>query len=142
MIRPRLMLVSLLWVAGTLWASSAFAQITYSPPRGPISPWMNMFQKRPGPLDNYNSYVRPSMELQRQVIQQNADSMQNAAGIQALGQQMQSAQKGAQVAPTGVGSVFMDFSHYYPTKGGRAAAARPQQTVRPPSSKYASGRGM
>jgi len=122
MIRPKLILLPLLLVVGTIWTSSAFAQARSNSIRGPISPWMDIFQRKPGPLDNYHSYVRPEIQLQRQVDQQNSALTQNALGLQSLGQQMQNGQKESQVNPTGTGSVFMSYSHYYPMKGGGAAA--------------------
>ena len=123
MIRSRLMVVSLLLVVGAVWTPSVNAQVGgYYPSRGPISPWMNMWIRKPGPLDNYHTYVQPAMQLQRTIGQQNNALMQNALGIQSLGQQMD-----GQVRPTGTGSVFMEYSHYYPMKGGHAMA-RPQST--------------
>ena len=121
MIRQRLILLSMLLVVGTVWTPVAFAQ-RYTPIRGPISPWMDIFQRKPGPLDNYHSYVQPEIQLQRTVNQQNNALTQNALGIQSLGQQVEDAQKESPVHPTGAGSVFMEYSHYYPTKGGRATA--------------------
>ena len=128
MIRQRLILLSLLLVVGTVWTPVAFAQ-HYTPVRGPISPWMDIFQREPGTLGNYHSYVKPEIQLQRTVDQQNNDLTRNALGIQSLGQQMGDAQKESQVHPTGAGSVFMDYSHYYPTKGG-SATARPRSMSR------------
>jgi hypothetical protein len=129
MIRPRLLLLSLLLLVGTLWTPSAFAQIGYYPPRGPISPWMNMWIRKPGPLDNYHTYVQPQMQLQRTVVEQNNALAQNSLGIQSLGRQMENSQREYQVRPTGTASVYMAFSHYYPTKGGHGMA-RPQSAGR------------
>jgi hypothetical protein len=126
MIRPRLLFLSPLLVVGALWTCSAFAQTTsYYPSRGPISPWMNMWINKPGPLGNYQSYVRPELQLQKTVAQQNGALMQNAQGLQLLGQQMENSQREFQVRPTGTASVFMEFSHYYPAKGGHATAGPP-----------------
>ena len=121
MIRLRFTLLTLMLVVGAMGTPSAFAQSRYTPTRGPISPWMDMFQRHPGPLDNYHSYVKPEMQAQNQFNQQQNALAQNAAGVQVLGQQMADAKKESQVNPTGTGSVFMDYSHYYPAKGGRAA---------------------
>ena len=129
MIRPRLFLLTLLLVVGAIWTPSAFAQTRYGTVRGPISPWMDLFQRNPGPLDNYHSYVKPEIQLQRTITQQNNALMQNAAGIQVLGQQMENGQKESQVRPTGTGSVYMDYSHYYPMKGGNMMS-RPRSTSR------------
>jgi hypothetical protein len=122
MSRPRLILLSLLLVVGAVWTPSAFAQPRYYPNRGPISPWMNMWQKKPGPLDNYHTYVQPEMQLRKELNRQNNALLQNASGIRSLGQQMESGQKEIPVHPTGTGSVFMHYSHYYPMKGEGASA--------------------
>jgi hypothetical protein len=118
MIRSKLVLLSLLMVCGAVWTPTASAQPRYYPTRGPISPWMNLWQRQPGPFDNYHSYVKPELQLQDQMTQQNKSLMQNAQGLKSLGQQFASSQKEAQVSPTGTNSVFMEFSHYYPTMGG------------------------
>ena len=47
MIRPRVLLLSLLLVLGTTWLSAAFAQTSYGSARGPISPWMDLFSGNP-----------------------------------------------------------------------------------------------
>ena len=119
MVRSRLIILSVL-VASTVWTPSAFAQTGYYPVRSPISPWMNIFQRKPAPLDNYHSYVQPDLQLQRAMLQQNDATMLNARGVQFLGQQMEDAQRESQVRPTGMGSVFMEYSHYYPMKQRRA----------------------
>jgi hypothetical protein len=118
MIRSKAILLGL-FVMGTLWTPLAFGQTGYYPPRGPISPWMNIFQRKPGPLDNYHSYVQPDLRMQAEFNRQNNALLRNAQGLQFLGQQMETAQRETQVRPTGTGSVFMEYSHYYPTKGVR-----------------------
>jgi len=129
MVRSRLILLSLL-VASTVWTPSAFAQARYYPSRGPISPWMNIFQRKPGPLDNYHSYVQPDLQLQRTINQQNDALMQHSRGLQSLGQQVENDQR--EVRPTGTGSVFMEYSHYYPMKGEHAmhSMGRPRPASR------------
>jgi hypothetical protein len=84
---------------------------------------MNIFQRKPGPLDNYHSYVQPDLQLQRAMVQQNDATMQNARGIHFLGQQMENAQRESQIPPTGMGSVFMQYSHYYPMNQGHGMHA-------------------
>jgi hypothetical protein len=101
-------------------APSAFAQPRYYPPTGPISPWMNIFQRQPGPLDNYHSYVRPELQLRNTLGQQNTALQQQATGIRLLGENHQA----GQIPATGTASGFMNFSHYYPTMGGFASFGR------------------
>jgi hypothetical protein len=107
-------------VGGLVSAPAALAQPRYYPQNGPISPWMNIFQRQPGPLDNYHSYVRPEFQLRNTLGMQNAALQQQAAGLQLVGQNQQA----GQIAATGTGSVFMNLSHYYPSLGGWASSAR------------------
>jgi hypothetical protein len=116
MISRRLVCFGLTAMLGIAWTWPALGQMGYNPARGPISPWMNMFQRRVGPLDNYNSWVRPQLQLQDAMARQNVALQQQATGLQLLGQQIE-AKQGNQVRPTGTGSVFMNYFHYYPSFG-------------------------
>ncbi|MDR3234120.1 MAG: hypothetical protein LBT46_10745 [Planctomycetaceae bacterium] len=64
-----------------LCAGSAAAQL--SPP---ISPWMSMFQRRTGPLDNYNALVKPQQEALRNYQNQQQDIQRNQQAVQTLQQ--------------------------------------------------------
>lgn len=124
---------TVLVVGGMVSAPTAFAQPRYYPQNGPISPWMNIFQRQPGPLDNYHSYVRPEFQLRNTLGLQNAALQQQAAGLQAVGQNQQA----GQIAATGTGSVYMNLSHYYPALGGWGSSARsrgPSRGAAPASS--------
>jgi hypothetical protein len=127
----RPVILGLLAILALAWASPSWGQMGYNPPRGPISPWMNMFQRRVGPLDNYNSWVRPQIQLQDAMARQNFAIQQQAAGLEALGQQVE-VKPGAHqpIRPTGTGSVFMNFGHYYPMLGG-SPLNRVQPSPRP-----------
>jgi hypothetical protein len=106
---------------------SAFAQLGYNYPAGTFSPWMNMFQRQPGPLDNYHSYVQPAMQLQKTVAQQNAALQQQNRNLQALNRQVWENDRDNSIPVTGTGSVFMSYSHYYSGRGaggGSASSAR------------------
>jgi hypothetical protein len=95
---------------------------------------MNLFQRTPAPLDNYHSYVQPDLQLRAEFARQNSTLLQNAQGIGLLGQQMEYAQRESQIRPTGNGSVFMEYSHYYPMRGVRnSLATRSQSRTLPPS---------
>jgi hypothetical protein len=138
MTRTKLALFSLVLALGTSAAPSAFAQVQYYPTSGPISPWMNMWQRKPGPLDNYHQYVQPDMRLQSTLSQQHNALSRNTAGIQVLGEQM-GKNREILVQPTGTGSVFMQYSHYFPTGRGAFSHARSSPHVAQPSAvaKYA-----
>jgi hypothetical protein len=93
-------------------ASSAAAQ-GYPSSRPALSPWMNLFQRTGGPVDNYHNYVRPQIQLHDTLRQQNARIQQQAAGLQSVNQQLQDVEQQRVLPRTGTGSVFMDYSHYY-----------------------------
>jgi len=101
---------------GVLPGMTSSAQAQGYQPNGPmISPWMNLFQRNTGPVDNYHMYVRPQIQLQDTLRQQNARIQQQSAGLQSVGQQLQEVEQQHTVPHTGTGSVFMDYSHYYHT---------------------------
>ncbi len=117
--RPLIQFCLTLVIAGVC-APNVLAQPGAYPIGGPISPWMNMFQRHPGPLDNYHSFVQPNMQVQGALSQQNTALQQQRGELQSLVQNESTGQHGEAIAPTGTGSVFMEYSHYYPGKGGRA----------------------
>jgi hypothetical protein len=110
---------------GAAQGSSALAQaMGQYQARPTLSPWMNLFQRNAGPVDNYHTYVRPQMQLRDTLHQQNMQLQQQTAGLEAVGQQITELQQPQPVArPTGTGSVFMDYSHYYDM---RRAATNPR----------------
>ena len=144
--KPCSMVVVLLAACGALLiARPAEAQGTYRPSRPTISPWLNLYNRNPGPLGNYFTYVRPQMETREALQQQDTRIRQQGAGIQTLGQQVTSLEQQGPTAPTGTGAGFMNYSHYYSAQGrpGTAAAAtrRPTWTPPPPRSGGSGGRG-
>ncbi len=117
-------------VGGSIFSQSAIAQSSYSPQGSTISPWMGLFQKNTGALDNYHSFVRPQMDLNQTLQMQNAALSGQAAGLQTLNTEMLQGPSG--MMPTGQGATFMNYSHYYAGNrqlshpgAPRAAAARP-----------------
>jgi hypothetical protein len=81
-----------------------------------FSPWFGLYQRNGGPLDNYHTFVRPKIELANTLQGQQAAIQRNTAGINSLGQDVQQLQEPGTVRPTGTGSVFMNYSHYYGTQ--------------------------
>ncbi|MEN6457944.1 MAG: hypothetical protein ABFC63_03375 [Thermoguttaceae bacterium] len=99
--------LSLVQVAG--------AQMPGDPANRPtLSPWFGLYQKNGGPLDNYHMFVRPRLQLNNTLRQQQDAIGRNDAGIHTLDQEMTRYQEQAGVRPTGSSSVFMYYSHYYP----------------------------
>ena len=93
---------------------------TYRPSRPTVSPYLDLFRQRTGELDNYHTFVRPKLRTQAALRRQSAQfgSLQRQFG--GLQSQFSSLQN-TQVAPTGIGGGFMNFSHFYSTP---AAAGR------------------
>ena len=82
------------------------------------SPYFDLFRRQDGLMPNYYEYVLPKQQLQRTLTQQNVALRRQSAAIQGLGQRMLTVERESSVLPTGVGGVFMDYSHYYPSMGG------------------------
>ncbi|MGA2034786.1 MAG: hypothetical protein ABSG68_21260, partial [Thermoguttaceae bacterium] len=94
---------------------------SYRPASPTLSPWLNLYQRNGagGPLDPYHQFVRPELNLRDAIRQQGLINQRQNADVSALGQQMTQMEEDelAPIQPTGTGSVFMYYSHYYFTPG-------------------------
>ena len=119
MTRFNIVLALVLLVGGSTFSfsQSAIAQSTYMPQTSPVSPWMGLWQRNTGPLDNYHSYVLPQMQLNAALQSQNAALGRQAAGLQYLGEAVTNQQTGqlgtSGMSPTGQNATFMNYSHYF-----------------------------
>lgn len=77
----------------------------YQPARPTVSPYLNLFRTQRGPIPNYNLYVRP-------MLQQQSINAQQGAAVQQLEQGLRQTQTTVS-GPTGIGSGYRNFSHYY-----------------------------
>jgi len=89
----------------------------YQPARPLMSPYLNLYRVDSGPLDNYNTFVRPEMALRATLQQQQLASRRQSAGVRALGDEMRWSGQTGMIRPTGAGASFMNLSHYYPMPG-------------------------
>jgi hypothetical protein len=118
----------------TGWTRPVAAQTRDNPYIPTLSPWLNLYQRNTGPLDPYHQYVRPEIQLRDALRQQDNRLRSQSANIQILGQEVsQMGQAG--VRTTGTGSVFMNYSHFYPTGQGATivVGGRTAQTPRAPA---------
>ena len=96
--------------------------VRYEPPAGPtLSPYL-LFSRRPtGIYDNYHAFVRPRFELRSTLRVQNHELGQLNRNLQDVRGDIRtlSEVREAGVAPTGVGSSYLNYSHYYPGATGR-----------------------
>lgn len=110
---PKLAILAVLGVI--VAADQARAQSPYSPyPTPAMSPWFNLYNKQGGPIDNYNLFVRPEMQLRNTLQTQQFDIQQQAAGTTSLNQQMTQFEENRRgVAPTGAPVGFMNYGRYF-----------------------------
>jgi len=113
-------------VAGliALGGQKAFAQaggpVRYEPQLyPPLSPWLKLYSRQAGPLDNYHSFVRPELQLRETLRRQALLIDQQSAGMSDLRNEVTGLQTGRPVRPTGAGAVFMGYSHYYDMRAVR-----------------------
>jgi hypothetical protein len=90
-----------------------------------MSPWLNLYRRDTGPLDNYHTFVRPQMELQQTLTRQDDVNQRQSDRIAGLSQrvtQMQDKPAGPRPTGSATGSGFMHFSHYYNSRFSAQAA--------------------
>lgn len=99
-----------------VWAQAG-PRASYQPSVPTLSTWFSLYQRNSGPLDNYHTFVRPERQLQDAMRQQSTAIQRQAEGIRGLTGQMSELRQGRSPAhPTGAGSIFMDYGHYYDLK--------------------------
>lgn len=104
------------------WQSFAEAQQgnVYRPPGGsPFSPYLNLFRRDTGLLNQYYNYIVPQRRLEATLQQQYQAIQGLQTQVQGVRGQLQQVPT-APIGPTGVGAGYMNYSHYYPS----AAAPR------------------
>ena len=102
----------------------ALAQAQYRPSRPTLSPWLNLYDREPGPLGNYLSRVRPQMQLRSTLHQYDARLRFQGSALASLGGEVAGLTERDSIRATGTGSGFMDYSHYYPTLGSASRTVR------------------
>ena len=93
-------------------AAPSWAQ-RYRPSSPPLSPWFGLYNRDSGALDNYHYYVRPRQQAYRALREQRHEIQRQRSDLHTLGQQVLSMRQPNSLRPTGVGSTFMNYSHYY-----------------------------
>jgi hypothetical protein len=82
-------------------------------------PIYDLFQQRRGILPNYYQFYMPQQRLQQNLRSQAYQLQRQGNAIQAMQNQWLTPQEqGADISPTGRGSTFMNYSHFYPALGG------------------------
>jgi hypothetical protein len=136
---------------------SAAPGIAQSPaaryPTPTLSPWFDLYQKHAGPIDNYNMFVRPEVQLRNTLRTQQADIQFQATAVTNQAQQISQMEENRRgVAPTGTTAGFMNYGRYFGVAASTgqsglsgAAARAPARPVRgtwslPPASAHSGGK--
>ncbi len=94
----------------------------YQSPSGPtLSPYL-LYSRRPlGVVDNYHAFVRPRVQLRSTLSTQDRRISQLDGNVRDVQRDVRtlSGVRPSGVAPTGTGSSYLNYSHYYPQAGGR-----------------------
>jgi len=99
--------------ARAVWAQARGPGLYEPQLRPTLSPWLKLYSRQVGPVDNYHTFVRPELELQGTLQRQALFNEQQRAGMSELKSEVTELQTGGPVRPTGAGGVFMGYSHYY-----------------------------
>ena len=129
--------VTVLMVAGCMFSDGRLAGAQgvssgYRPATPTLSPWLNLYHRNgeAGPLDPYHQFVRPELDLRETLRQQDLTNQRQGAEVSKVGEQVTQMEQDrlTPIRPTGTGSVFMSYSHYYAAPGaaGRTPRASPQ----------------
>lgn len=106
-------------VAGVvlLWAAPAPAQgvgNSYRYPTPALSPWFNLYNKQGGPVDNYNMYVQPDIQLRNTLQAQQLYNQRQTANATVLDHQVSQLEQNRQtVQATGAPSGYLNHGRYF-----------------------------
>ena len=87
-----------------------------------LSPWLELERASTSQLDSYNQYVRPRLEIEREIQahqQQLNFQRETQRTIQRQVNEIQGIQMKSGATPTGKKASFQNFMHFYPAKGNR-----------------------
>jgi hypothetical protein len=99
-----------LFLAGQTSAQTPMARY----PTPALSPWFDLYQKKAGPIDNYNMYVRPEMQLRNTLQNQQSNIQSQGTAITSQSEQltqMEADRRG--IAPTGTPTGFLNQGRYF-----------------------------
>ena len=134
MIRFNPLLAVVLLSGGTVFCQSAAAQSSM-PQNSGISPWMGLWSGNTGALDNYHTFVRPQLDLDRTLQIQGAALNRQAAGLRELNYEITQPQRNQSgMVQTGQGASFMTYSHYYSNGTNRQISRPPIRRPAAPAS--------
>ncbi len=109
----RLPLALALLVAGVVFTSDSVSYAQYRPARPTLNPWLHGARRNDGLLPDYHTFVRPRQQLHRTLQRQNTEIRSLQRGLVGMDRALMEGKRATSARPTGTGSVFMNYSHYY-----------------------------
>ncbi len=91
------------------------AQVGGYQPAPALSPWLNLYQKQGGPVDNYHLYVQPQLQLRDTLQSQQMGIQANSAAVDAVGERNLSQREASFAGPqqTGASATFFNQGSYF-----------------------------
>jgi hypothetical protein len=133
--RIRLMIASGAIAFALCGAQPATAQTPMARyPTPALSPWFDLYQKRAGPVDNYNMYVRPEFQQRNTLQTQQANIQSQGTAISTQSEQltqMEADRRG--VAPTGTPTGFLNQGRYFGLANSLGQMGATSAVSRPPT---------
>ena len=121
MLRNQTLFTALLSAGVVLTALPLFGQVGGVPIPGgpPLSPWLNLYNRSAGPVDNYHMYVQPALQLQNTLQGQQMGINHNTAAVNSVSDQFTSQSDAyyAAATPTGNYAGFMNQGHFFNNNG-------------------------
>ena len=103
-------------------------------PTPALSPWFDLYQKHAGPLDNYNMFVRPEMQLRNTLQNQQTNIQSQGTALTDQGQQLTQLEENRRgVARTGIATGFMNHARYFGLANSLGQTGLPVAVSRPPA---------
>ena len=121
--RWSLFLCPILVAVAMCFPRHAAAQRPVPPPKPTFSPYLDLFRNDPGPLPNYNQFVRPKQELFRTLREQHSQLERQRASLGSLQERVTTMERQSQAGATGIGAGFMNYSHFYPARQSQSPRA-------------------
>ena len=116
-------LIAILAISGFVFAAAQQAAAQnpkqkysrrYQPNKPTLSPYLNYFRLNTGVLPNYQQFVRPQINLQKTLQQQQAQIRSGQNSLKDLNSKVEQRFSKPTVSPTGHGATFRNYSHYFP----------------------------
>ena len=87
--------------------------------RPTLSPYLSLLNRRTSVLPNYFEFVRPQQQVISEFQRQNREIQRQQQNLQSVDRRIDSMSRPGGATPTGVRGGYMNYSHFYPSLGGR-----------------------